>query len=403
MGAEATHFTNAEGTRLAALLNKPAGKPKAYALFSHCFTCGKDIPAARMIAERLVAHGIAVLRFDFSGLGGSEGDFANTNFSSQVDDLVAAADHLRKTAEGPKLLIGHSLGGAAVLACASRIEEAVAVATIGAPCDPSHVVNLFAEQIKEIEEKGEVSVRLAGREFKIRREFLSDISEQKLAPLIGNLRKALLVMHAPGDEIVGIENASYIYGHAKHPKSFVSLDGADHLLKRKRDAGFAADMLATWAMRYLVGNEPGVAEERALVMETRGGRFQQSVALGRHHLLADEPISFGGLDSGPSPYEFLLASLGTCTTMTLRLYADRKNIPLERASVALTHNHRHAEDGEAACDGKPAALERIDRAITLEGALDSAQRARLMEIADKCPVHRTLTSQLDICTKEITG
>ncbi len=402
MGAEAMYFTNAEGARLAALLNKPAGKPKAYALFSHCFTCGKDIPAARMIAERLVAHGIAVLRFDFSGLGGSEGDFANTDFSSQIDDLLAAADHLRKIAEAPKLLIGHSLGGAAVLACASRIKESVAVATIGAPFDPSHVANLFAEQVKEIEEKGEVPVKLAGREFKIRREFLSDITEQKLAPLIGSLRKALLVMHAPGDQIVGIENASYIYTHAKHPKSFVSLDGADHLLKRRRDAGFAADMLAIWAMRYLMGNEPVAKDERALVMETRVGRFQQSVALGNHHLLADEPVSYGGLDSGPSPYEFLLAGLGACTTMTLRLYADRKNIPLERASVALTHSRHHAVDDEAVCDGKPAALERIDREITLEGTLDAAQRARLMEIADKCPVHRTLTSHLDICTKEIT-
>jgi uncharacterized OsmC-like protein/alpha/beta superfamily hydrolase len=401
MAAEATYFTNGEGVRLAALLNRPAGKPKAYALFAHCFTCGKDIPAARIIAERLVAHGIAVLRFDFSGLGGSEGDFANTNFSSQIDDLVAATDYLRETAEAPKLLIGHSLGGSAVLACASRIDEVLAVATIGAPCDPSHVANLFAEQVKEIEKKGEVSVKLAGREFKIRQKFLDDISEQKMTPLIGNLKKALLVMHAPGDEIVGVENASHIFGHAKHPKSFISLDGANHLLRRKRDAGFAADMLAIWALRYLVGQEPGVADERALVMETRVGRFQQSIALGHHHLLADEPVSFGGLDSGPSPYEFLLAGLGACTSMTLRLYAERKSIPLERASVALSHSRHHGADSDTACDGKPAALERIDREITLEGELSPEQRARLLEIADKCPVHRTLTSQLDICTKEI--
>lgn len=401
MGGERVSFTNLQDQRLSALLNLPAGPPKAYALFAHCFTCGKDIPSARVIAETLVAHGIAVLRFDFTGLGGSEGDFANANFSSNVDDLVAAADYLRRTAEAPALLIGHSLGGAAVLAAASRILEAKAVATIGAPCDPSHVTNLFADHIETIEAKGTVTVSLAGRPFAIKRQFLDDISEQKLVPLITNLRMALLVMHAPTDQTVGIQNASFIFGHAKHPKSFVSLDGADHLLKRQADAAFAADMLAVWAMRHTLHGVPRVPDDRAaLVFETRAGRFQESLALGRHHLLADEPVSSGGLDSGPSPYELLLGGLGACTAMTIRLYADRKEYPLDRVVVALQHSRVHAVDGQAACDGKPAALERIDRRITLDGNLDAEQRAKLMEIADKCPVHRTLTSHVDICTSE---
>ena len=400
MRAEKITFVNGDGECLAALLNRPAGTPVATAVFAHCFTCGKNIPAARIIAETLVSHGIAVLRFDFTGLGGSEGEFANTNFSSNVDDIVAAADHLRNVAQAPALLIGHSLGGAAVLAAASRIPEAKAVATIGAPCDPSHVVRLFDGQIAEIEDAGEVDVSLVGRRFTVKRQFLDDISEQNLARVIGELRAALLVMHAPADETVGIENASHIFTHAKHPKSFVSLDGADHLLKRRADAAFAADMLAVWAKRYVLDGQRAGTYGTVFVFETAAGRFQQSVALGHHHLLADEPVSSGGLDSGPSPYEFLLASLGTCTAMTLRLYADHKGLPLDRVSVALKHSRQHTEDSEAACDGKPAALERIDRKITLEGTLNADQRKRMIEIANKCPVHRTLISRLKICTVE---
>lgn len=401
MSAEQLNFSNNEDKRLAALLNRPAGTPKAYALFAHCFTCGKDIPSARIISETLIAHGIAVLRFDFTGLGSSEGEFANTNFSSNVDDLVAAADHLRRTAEAPGLLIGHSLGGAAVLAAASRIPEAKALVTIGAPCDPAHVTNLFADHIETINKKGALTVSLAGRRFTIKRQFLDDISEQKLAPLIPNLRRALLVMHAPTDQIVGIENAALIFGHAKHPKSFVSLDGADHLLKRQVDAVFAAEMLAPWAIRHTLDGNRNVREDgTTLVFETRAGRFQQSLALGRHHLLADEPVSSGGLDGGPSPYEFLLGGLGACTAMTIRLYADREQFSLDRVAVSLQHSRLHAQDGQAVCDGKPAALERIDRKITLDGNLTPEQRAKLMEIANTCPVHRTLTSHVEICTSE---
>jgi len=396
--SEYVKFHNREGRELAAILNRPAGTPKAYAIFAHCFTCGKDIPSARTIAQRLVAHGIAVLRFDFTGLGESEGEFSNTNFSSNVGDLIAAADHLRNTAEAPKLLIGHSLGGAAVLAAASEIPETAAVATIGAPCDPSHVRNLFDEHIATIEDEGEREVSLAGRKFTIKKQFLDDVSEQKLAPRIEDLRRALLVMHAPTDQTVGIENAARIYAYGKHPKSFISLDGADHLLKRGADAAFAADMLAIWAMRYVSDDrrERDEPDRNVLVFETRNGKFQQSLALGRHTLLADEPVSHGGLDSGPSPYEFLLAGLGACTAMTLRLYADRKNMPLERTIVELKHSRLHKKDGETACEGEPVSLERVARTIRLEGDLDADQRSRLMEIADRCPVHRTLTAGIEI-------
>jgi uncharacterized OsmC-like protein/alpha-beta hydrolase superfamily lysophospholipase len=404
MPAERFDFTNAEGHRLAALLDSPPGEPRAYALFVHCFTCGKDTHAARRIAEGLKALGIAVLRFDFTGLGGSEGEFANTTFSSNIADLVAAADELRKSKRAPAILIGHSLGGAAVLAAASRVPEARAVVTIATPCDPAHVTGLFKDQLEAISEHGEVEVSLAGRPFPIRRAFLEDIAEQNLTQRIGSLHKALLIFHSPTDEVVGIENATRIFVAARHPKSFVSLDGADHLLSRRADAGYVANVIAAWAERYLdmpapkleaIGAEPGVV----VVTETRQGRFQQEVAAGAHHFLADEPVAVGGLDSGPGPYDLLLASLGACTSMTLRIYAEAKALPLDRVTVRLRHGRIHAEDCEQ-CETKEGMIDHIERRITLKGDLDAAQRARLMVIADKCPVHRTLTSEIDIKTTE---
>ncbi len=296
------NFPNAKGEQLAATLDLPLGKPTAFALFAHCFTCGKDIPAAKRIAERLAVHGIAVLRFDFTGLGGSEGEFANTHFSSNVDDLVAAADHLRKTDGAPAILIGHSLGGAAVLAAAHRIPDARCVVTIAAPCDPSHVTGLFKEHVDKIKEQGEVEVRLAGRPFRIKREFLDDVAEKKLQDCLATLRKALLIFHAPTDDTVGIENASHIFTAAKHPKSFVSLAGADHLLSQNSDAVYVADVIAAWAERYLdkpeVMTESQVSGGLVLVRETHGGKFQQEILTGPHRLLADEPAKLGGLDSG---------------------------------------------------------------------------------------------------------
>jgi uncharacterized OsmC-like protein/esterase/lipase len=404
MRSERFDFPNAKGEKLAAVLDLPLGKPTAYALFAHCFTCGKDILAAKRIAERLTIHGIAVLRFDFTGLGGSEGEFANTHFSSNVDDLAAAADHLRKMYGAPAILIGHSLGGAAVLAAAHRIPDARAVVTIAAPYDPSHVVGLFKEHVDKIKEQGEVEVALAGRSFRIKREFLDDVAEKKLNECLATLRKALLVFHSPTDDLVGIENASHIFSAAKHPKSFVSLAGADHLLSSKSDAVYVANVIAAWAERYLdqpeVMTEAGVEAGLVLVRETHGGKFQQEILTGPHRLLADEPVKLGGLDSGPGPYDFLLAGLGACTSMTIRLYADFKKIPLENVSVRLSHEKKiHAKDCEN-CDTKVTKVDHIDRAITLEGPLDAEQRKRLMEIADKCPVHQTLESKIDIATLE---
>jgi putative redox protein len=404
MRSERFNFPNATGEQLTATLDLPLGKPTAYALFAHCFTCGKDNLAAKRIAARLTCHGIAVLRFDFTGLDGSEGEFANTHFSSNVDDLVAAADHLRKTHDAPAILIGHSLGGAAVLAASHRIPEARAVVTIAAPYDPGHVAGLFKEQIETIRTQGEVEVELAGRPFHIKREFLDDVAERKLDACLATLRKALLVFHSPTDELVGIYNASHIFGAAKHPKSFVSLAGADHLLSSKSDAVYVANVIAAWADRYLdrpeVMTESQVLEGLVLVRETRAGKFQQEILTGPHRLLADEPVKLGGLDSGPGPYDFLLAGLGACTSMTIRLYADLKKIPLENVSVRLNHEKKiHTKDCED-CENKVTKVDHIDRAITLEGPLDAEQRQKLMEIADRCPVHQTLESKIEISTIE---
>ena len=347
--------------------------------------------------------GIGVLRFDFTGLGMSEGEFADTHFSSNVDDLVAAGDHLRKTYGAPAILIGHSLGGAAALAAAHRIPDARAVVTIAAPSDPAHVVGLFKDHVDKIREQGQVEVQLAGRPFRIKREFLDDVAQQRIEDCLANLRKALLVFHSPTDDIVGIENASRIFTTAKHPKSFVSLAGADHLLSKKDDAVYVANVIAAWAERYL--EQPAERSDEqievgiVLVRETGGGKFQQEIMSGPHRFLADEPVKAGGLNSGPGPYDLLLASLGACTSMTLRLYADNKKLPLDRVSVRLTHNRIHAEDC-LNCETKEGMIDRIDRNITLEGALSADERKRLLEIADKCPVHRTLESEIEIRTFE---
>jgi putative redox protein len=404
MRSERFNFPNAKGEQLAALLDLPLGKPMAFALLAHCFTCGKDNLAAKRIAERLTIHGIAVLRFDFTGLGSSQGEFANTHFSSNIDDLVAAADHMRKMYAAPAILIGHSLGGCAVLAASHIIPETRAVVTIGAPYDPSHVIGLFKDQADKIRAEGEVEVSLAGRPFKIKREFLDDVASNKLEALISDLRKALLVFHSPTDDTVGIENASHIFGAAKHPKSFVSLAGADHLLSKKGDAIYVANVIAAWAERYLdqpeIMTQAEVEAGLVLVRETHGGKFQQEILTGQHRLLADEPVKQGGLDSGPGPYDYLMAGLGACTSMTIRLYADFKKIPLDNVSVRLSHEKKiHAQDCTD-CDTKVAKVDHIERAITLEGTLDAEQRRRLMEVADKCPVHKTLESKVAIHTFE---
>ncbi len=401
--SEKLTFPSATGEMLAGRLERPAaGKPEAYALFAHCFTCTKDIFSASRIAGALAEAGIAVLRFDFTGLGHSEGEFANTNFSSNVADLLAAADYLRQEREAPKILIGHSLGGAAILSAAPRVPEATAVVTIGAPADPGHVQHLFQEARPEIEAQGEAEVLLSGRTFRIKKQFLEDIESQKLESHIGNLRKALLVFHAPHDQTVEIDNARQIYMAAKHPKSFISLDDADHLLTNKADGRYVADVLAAWVGRYIGRpfEEPGpkAAAGSVAVREAGSGRFTQDVAAGPHRLTADEPESYGGDDKGPGPYDLLLAGLGACTSMTLRMYAERKGWPLDQVQVDLRHDKIHAQDC-ADCETKAGKLDRIQRSIKLSGDLDAEQRDKLLEIADKCPVHRTLHSEVLVETK----
>jgi uncharacterized OsmC-like protein/alpha-beta hydrolase superfamily lysophospholipase len=401
--SEKITFANAAGEELAARLDWPEGPPGAFALFAHCFTCSKDSRAAVHISRGLAAHGVAVLRFDFTGLGGSEGEFANTNFSSNVGDLAAAAEYLREAHEAPKILIGHSLGGAAVLAAAHRMPEAVAVATIAAPFDPAHVAHLLAPARTEIEASGEAEVVLGGRRFRVRKQFLDDIAGHKLGERIANLRKALILFHAPRDEIVGIGNAGHIFTAARHPKSFVSLDDADHLLTRGADAAYVADVLAAWVSRYLPEAQAAVETRpppgEVVVAESGEGKFTEIVRAGRHRLRADEPTSMpGGLDTGPSPYDYLLAGLGACTAMTLRLYADHKGLPLERVTVHLKREQIHAKDC-ADCETREGMLDQIERTLEIPGPLDAAQRQRLLEIAEKCPVHRSLTREVKIRTR----
>jgi uncharacterized OsmC-like protein/alpha/beta superfamily hydrolase len=395
-------FPGATGAQLAARLDLPT-EPRAFALFAHCFTCGKDIFAASRIAGGLVARDIAVLRFDFTGIGSSEGEFANTNFSSNVGDLVAAADYLRRNHGPPSLLVGHSLGGAAVLAAAPQVPDATAVVTIGAPASALHVTDNFAASLADILEKGTAEVTLAGRTFTITKQFLDDLTGQNFLDELGSMKKALLVCHAPQDEYVGIENASVIFTAARHPKSFISLDTADHLLRARADAIYVADVIATWASRYLpVGEQVAALPEGVVeVSETRGGRFLQHVRAGRHNLVADEPVAVGGNDAGPGPYDYLLAALGACTSMTMRLYAERKGINADRFSVRLSHRRIYAEDC-ADCDTKEGNVGEITREITIEGDVSEAARARLMEIADRCPVHQTLTHEIKIRSRLVS-
>ena len=398
---EKVTFTGHDGHELAGRLERPHGTPHAYALFAHCFTCGKDIAAAQRIARALADEGIAVLRFDFTGLGHSEGEFANTNFSSNVADLVAAADFLRDTYGSPALLVGHSLGGAAMIAAADRIPDARALATIAAPADPGHVGKLFAARQTEIAAHGEAEVDLAGRTFTIRKHFLDDISGTTLTECLNRMRKALLVMHGPRDTVVGIDNATQIFTAAKHPKSFISLDDGDHMLARKADAVYAAQVLAAWAARYLDIPQPSSTErdsgptpmpDGVVVQQTGAGAFANRVVAGPHRLLADEPPDVGGTNTGPSPYDWVLGGLGACTTMTIRMYAQRKGWALERVAVRLRHSKIHARDC-AECETEQGRIDVIEREIELSGNIDETQRQRLLEIADKCPVHRTLTTE----------
>ncbi len=396
-------FPGHSGATLAARLDLPNGPVRAYAIFAHCFTCSKDLAAVRRIGAELAREGIAVLRFDFTGLGSSEGEFASTNFSSNVADLVSAADYLRDHFAAPSVLIGHSLGGAAVLAMAGSIPELRAAVTIGAPADASHVLHNFGTSLEEIERHGMADVELAGRRFRIDRQFVEDVRGRRIHEAVATIKKPLLVLHAPRDETVGIDNAAEIFLAAKHPKSFVSLDTADHLLTRAEDASFAARVITGWLSRYIAGDAPqGEAPiEHVRVAETRAGKFQNAVQAGRHRLFADEPASVGGLDSGPSPYDLLSAALGACTSMTLRLYADHKKLTLGRISVDVSHAKIHAKDCAECSDAERAGggkIDRFERIVSVEGDVPADLAAKLHEIADKCPVHRTLEAGAKVKT-----
>lgn len=392
-------FPNLAGQVLAGRLELPPGEPRAFALFAHCFTCSKDIAAATRISRALGARGIGVLRFDFTGLGNSEGDFANTDFSSNIGDLVAAASFMRANHAAPSLLVGHSLGGAAVLRAAPQIPEVRAVATIGAPHEPRHVRSLLRDGIDEIESTGSATVELAGRPFRIGKTFLQDLENHDADGDLARMKAATLVLHSPVDDTVPIGDAARIYQALPHPKSFVSLDDADHLLSHREDSEYVAVVLAAWASRYLPkdGAAPEIAEGDVRA-ETESGSFRTEVRAGRHLLLADEPPRVGGTDLGPTPYGFLLGALGSCTTMTLQMYAQRKKWPLHKAVVQLRHDRIHAEDC-ADCESGSGKIDVIERDLELIGPLDDAQRERLLEIADRCPVHRTLMNEKKIRTR----
>jgi putative redox protein len=384
---------------LAGRLERPPGPVRAYAIFAHCFTCGKDVLAAARISRALTSHGFAVLRFDFTGLGASEGEFENSNFSSNVADVVAAADHLRRELGAPQLLVGHSLGGAAVISAAARVPEVRAVATIAAPSHPSEVERHLTSSVAEIEREGRAEVSLAGRKFFVQRQFLEDVRNFSQAPQLGLLGRALIVLHSPLDSIVSIDSAERLFAAAPQPKSFVSLDTADHLLSQRADAAYVAGVLAAWAERYLdpVPSQP--RDEGEVVVEEAGvGRYTQRIFAGAHTLTADEPQSMGGDDRGPTPYQLLMASLGACTSITLRMYAERKQLALSGIRIRLRHAKIHAADC-AHCETQTGKLDEITRELELTGELTPAERARLLEIANKCPVHRTLHSELSVQTR----
>lgn len=398
MKTEKHIFENGDGHRLAARLDLPGvGRPRAYALFAHCFTCGKDLKVVTRISQALTELGLGVFRFDFPGLGQSEGEFGAATFSSNVDDLYRASKYLEEIAEGPQILIGHSLGGAAVLRAAPLIDSVKAVATIGAPSDPGHVTHLLAAGLDEIRDRGEATVTLAKREFLIKREFVDDLEKVSTEEATGLLGKALLILHSPVDEIVGIDNAAGIYAKARHPKSFVSLDDADHLLTRESDARYAARTISTWAERYLeTETESADPEETIVRLDGRG--FLADVLTGGHRLTADEPESVGGSDQGPAPYDLLMSSLGACTAMTLRMYADHKKWPLDAVEVRLRHEKVEAKNCSD-CDSSEGKVDVIERELILEGDLSVDQKARITEIADKCPVHRSLESEIKVRTR----
>ena len=401
MNIQKINFTNAEGQQLVGRLELPINQhPHNFAIFAHCFTCNKNLSAVKNITRELTSNGFGVLRFDFTGLGESEGDFENTNFSGNVDDLISASNYLKENYTAPTLLIGHSLGGAAVIFAASTIDSIKAVATIGAPSNPKHVENLIKSSVDEIKATGKANVSIGGRPFTIKKQFLDDIETKSLPNVAKNLRKALLVMHSPQDTTVGIENAEEIYVAARHPKSFVSLDGADHLLMRKEDSIYVGSVIASWAKRYISipkTDTVSTTHQAVASLDAEDG-FTTQMTVGSHTMMADEPTSFGGNDFGPSPYEFVSAGLSACTAMTVQMYVKRKGWDLQNIEVHTSHTKvakQVVENGEQ----KEIKVDTFNREIKLKGNLDDKQIQRILQIADKCPVHKTLHSDIDVVTK----
>ena len=403
MNLQKMTFKNKEGDTLAGRLELPADRnPHNFALFAHCFTCGKNLSAIKHISRALTANGFGVLRFDFTGLGESEGDFAESNFSGNIEDLVAAAEFLKEHHKSPTLLIGHSLGGAAALYAAPNIPSIKAVATIAAPSNPTHVKRLLKGSLEDIEQLGAAIVKLGEREFTIKKQFLDDLDKTPLSEVLQTLNKSILIMHSPQDNLVGIKNAEEIYKAGRHPKSFISLDGADHLLTDQNDSRYVGQVIAQWANRYIDIENEKLPDTHHQVVASLGASdgFTTRMKVGNHYQTADEPIKVGGNDFGPSPYELVSAGLAACTAMTLHMYAKRKKWPLANVEVHTSHSKIHSEDCED-CESPTAKLDTFERELKLTGDLDESQKNRLLEIADKCPVHRTLHATVRVNTKLI--
>ncbi len=401
MRTEKVNFKNNNGNDLSGYLELPIDQdPHNFVLFAHCFTCNKNFFAAKHISRTLAQNGYGVLRFDFTGLGESKGDFANSNFSGNIQDLLAAAAYLEQEFKAPGLLIGHSLGGAAILFAAKDLQSVKAVTTIGAPSTTAHVQHLIEDNLEEIERNGEAKVNIGGRSVNIKKQFLEDIDKHELTSYLNKLKKSLLIMHSPQDKIVGIKNAEELYIAARHPKSFVSLDGAEHLLSNKEDATYAGNVIATWASRYLSIPNKEIPESNADVVAglEKEDAFTTRIKAGNHSFLADEPISSGGKDYGPTPYQFLSSGLAACTSMTLQMYAKRKKWPLEDVETHVYYSREHQKDCEN-CEKSNSKIDTFKREIKLHGDLDKKQKERLLEIADRCPVHKSLTSTTTIKTK----
>jgi len=399
MREERITFEGAAGATLAGRIRRPAGDARGWALFAHCFTCGKDLRAARLLTDALALRGFGVLRFDFTGLGESQGDFASTTFVSNVADLRAAAAWLERHESAPQLLVGHSLGGTAVIAATRELPSVKAVATIAAPFEPSHTAGLLDPVRDQLERDGEADIVLAGRTLRVGRQLLDDLERQTIEDDVAALRRPLLVLHGPFDDVVGIDHARTLFETARHPKSFVSLDDADHLLSRPEDATWVGGIVAAWAERALqpeVDDGPSLDQGEVEAVGSQG--FRTEIRAGHHRFAADEPTRLGGTDTGPTPYDLLLAALGACTAMTLRMYADRKDWALEEVGVTLAHQRQHAEDC-ASCEDADRRLEVIERRVRITGDLSAEQIQRLLEIADRCPVHRTLHANLEVRTR----